>query len=382
MTKRRSIIYVNFAPYDNAGKILDFLVENFYVVIHFSYDHLRLKRGRRSKLTVYENRTPIFKKNLIWLRTHKIFLFPSLPLVALLIIGQSLWHIFRLKNQYKKFDIYLTVNAFTAWSGNIFRKLNLVDKTIFWVWDYFPQNYPDWRLQITRWVYWKFDKPALLFSDKIVFLNRQLKIARENHEKKIIDKEYTIIPIGTNPSNQAVSGKKIIIGHLGMLKKGQGLDLLFDNLKTLLKLFPQARVEIVGSGPEEDHFKTRARRFQDKVRFYGFVEKDDEVDNIVRNWSIGIATYMPEKWSEHYWTDPSKIKAYLSQGVPVITTNVPEFAKEVESYNAGIVVDYYRNAEFIEAISKILKDRKKFSDNAFILAKKYNYKVLYPKIFT
>lgn len=381
MKKRSSIVYVNFAPYDNAGRILDYLIENFSVVIHFSYDHLRLKKGRRSKLTVYKNGTPIFEKNLIWLRTHSILLFPSLPLVALLIIGQSLWYIFRLKSKYKKFDIYLTVNAFTAWSGNLFRKLGLVHKTIFWVWDYFPVNYPDWRLNIARWVYWRFDKPSLLSSDKVVFLNEKLKIARFNHDNKFVDKKYQIIPIGTNPCNKLTKKGKIIIGHMGMLKKGQGLDLLFDNLKTLLKLFPQLRVEIIGSGPEENHFKARAKKFAKIVKFYGYVEKDDDVDRIMKNWSMGIATYAPIKWSEHYWTDPSKIKAYLNQGIPVITTNVPEFAEEVALTKAGIIVDYYKNQEFIGAVKSIIKNREIFSKNALHLAEKYNYRKLYPKIF-
>src|SRR3989344_2171376 len=94
MKKGKSIVYVNFAPYDNAGRILDFLVQNFSVVLHFSYDHLRLKKGRRSKLTLYKDEKIIFTKNLIWLRTHPSLLFPSLPFVAIGIMIQTLWCVF------------------------------------------------------------------------------------------------------------------------------------------------------------------------------------------------------------------------------------------------------------------------------------------------
>lgn len=387
MKKGKSIIYINFAPYDNAGRILDFLVQNFSVVLHFSYDHLRLKKGRRSKLTIYKNGTIIFAKNLIWMRTHPLLLFPSLPFVAAGIMIQTLWYVFIYQIKFGKFDYFFTVNAFTAWIGNLLRQLKSVSKTIYWVWDYFPPTHPDIRLSFARWIYWKFDKPSRLSSNKIIFINKHLESVRKeknvNSQAIKKSKEYPIIPIGTNPKpNNNYSNENIIIGHLGMLKKTQGLDILFDNLTSLRKSFPKIKVEIIGSGPEEDYFRSRARKYEDIVKFYGYVEEDDDVDEIISKWTIGIATYAPIPWSEHYWADPSKIKAYLNQSIPVITTNVPEFSQEIERYKAGIIVNYYKSGEFVDAIKTIINNRDYFSKNAIELAEKYNYKLLYPKIFT
>lgn len=382
MEKRKSIVYANFAPYDNAGRILDYFVDNYYLVLHFSYDHLRLKKGRRSKLTLYRNGKKVFSKNLIWLRTHPFLLFPSLPFVAIAIFLQTLWYVFIYKEKLGKFDYFLTVNAFTAWTGNILRSLGLVNKTIYWVWDYFPPTHPDIQLRLARWAYWKFDKPSRNFSNKVVFLNKHLKSARKEKTELSDAIKSPIIPIGTNPiDNIPELNENIIIGHLGMLKRSQGLDLLFDNLENLQELFPKIKVEIIGSGPEENHFRLRARKFAKIIKFHGYVEKDDDVDKIMRKWSVGIATYMPIPWSEHYWTDPSKIKAYLNQAIPVITTAVPEFAQEIGNRKAGIIVNYYKNQEFVDAIKAIINNRSFFSNNAMDLAKKYNYKVLYPKIF-
>lgn len=376
MKEKQSIVYVNFAPYDNAGRILDYLVQNFSVVLHFSYDHLRLKKGRRSKLTLYKNGKIVFAKNLIWLRTHPLFLFPSLPFVAMAIILQTIWHTFIYRKEFGRFDYFLTVNAFTAWAGNILRLLKLVKKTIYWVWDYFPPNHPDIRLRMARWIYWKFDQSSRLLSNKVIFLNKHLESARKENKKQ------SIIPIGTNPiKNHITVNKEIILGHLGMLKRTQGLDILFDNLSSLQKIFPKIRIEIIGSGPEENYFRSRAKKFANTVKFYGYVEKDDDMDKLIKNWTIGIATYAPLKWSEHYWTDPSKIKAYINQALPVITTNVPEFAQEIESFKAGIVIDYNSNQEFVNAVIKIIKNKKEFTNNALRLAEKYSYKKLYPKLF-
>lgn len=376
MTKKQSIVYVNFAPYDNAGRILDYLIQNFYIVLHFSYDHLRLKKGRRSKLTLYKNGKIIFAKNLIWLRTHPLFLFPSLPFVAVAIILQTIWYTFIYKKMVGQFDYFLTVNAFTACAGNILRLLKLVNKTIYWVWDYFPPNHPDIRLRFARWAYWKFDESSRLYSNKVILLNKHLSSIKKANKKQLI------IPIGTNPIRTSIAtNKEIILGHLGMLKRTQGLDILFDNLTSLRKIFPKLKIEIIGSGPEETYFRSRAKKFANVVKFYGYVEKDDDMDKLMKKWSIGIATYVPLKWSEHYWTDPSKIKAYINQGLPVITTDVPEFAQEIENSKAGIVINYNSNQEFVNAVVKIIKNKKDFTNNALHLAEKYNYKNLYPKLF-
>lgn len=380
MNKKR-IVYVNFAPYDNAGRMLDFLVNNFSLVLHFSYDHLRLKNGRRSTLTVYKEGEQIFKKPLLWMRTPHSLLFFSLPLVAAAIIWQTYWEVRRYTQKYGKFHLYMTVNAYTAWIGNILRSLGYVKKTLFWVWDYFPPHFPDWRLRIARQIYWQFDNPAINASDKVVFLNKNLMKIRRDLNVVSPEKKYSVIPIGTNPTVKIVRTTETIIGHMGMLKWGQGLDLLFDALPELRKKIPNLKVEIIGSGPDEMRYRKRAKKFGSLVIFYGYVQSDDDVDKLIRSWKVGIATYIPDKSSEHYWTDPSKIKAYINQGVPVITTTVPEFAKEIKKYNAGLVVDYYNKQAFVDAIVKLMKQKRHYAEGAIKLAEKYRYKKIYPQLF-
>src|SRR3972149_6825604 len=143
--KYGSIVYVNFSPYDNAGRILDFLTSSFDTVIHFSYDHLRLRNGRKTNiLAICENGRVVRKKKLIPLRTPEFLRFFSLPAVAALIFLQTFFYCFLYQRQHKNLDYYLSVNAFTTIVGIILRKLGLVKESIFWVWDYYPPGYPDW----------------------------------------------------------------------------------------------------------------------------------------------------------------------------------------------------------------------------------------------
>lgn len=383
MKQKLSIVYVNFSPYDNAGRILDFLCSTFDTVIHFSYDHLRLKNGRKTNiLTIYSHGHIIQQKKLFPLRTPDYLRFFSLPGVAALILFQTLWYTYTYKPKHTPINFYFSVNAYTAVIGVLMQSVRLIGESIFWVWDYYPPSYPDWRMMVLRRVYWLFDKPAIRLSSRVIFISQKLITLRQKLGVLKSGTRYQIIPIGTNPYGGKIKlKKKPIIGFLGMLKSSQGLDLLAESLPTILTHHPDIRVEIIGSGPEEHEIRQRFKPWASVVTFYGYVEKEQTVDRIIRRWSMGIATYLPEVYNESYWTDPSKIKAYLSQGVPVITTNVPQFSKKITSDKAGIVISYEKDA-LIHAIDRIIFRQTFFAKNAHTLAQKYMYKTLYHRFFT
>lgn len=168
---------------------------------------------------------------------------------------------------------------------------------------------------------------------------------------------------------------------IGVQKKSQGLDLVFDNAELLKKKFKNIKLEIIGGGPDEKYFKTRAKNSKLQTKFFGYIPSENKIDAILSKWDIGIATYIPEESNVTHYSDPSKIKYYLNFAIPVITTNVFLFSKEISQYKAGVVVDYFNPQELIEAIENILKKYNFYSKNAYRLAEKYNYKILYKQIF-
>lgn len=383
LMKKNTIIYVNFAQYDNTGRILDYLRKNFDVVLQFSYDHLRLKNGRKTNfLRIYKKGKLIEEKKMISIRTPSFLLFASLPIVAFLMFAQTVFYTAKFTKKYGKFSKYFTVNAFTGWIGLQMKKLNLVDKTIFWVWDYFPVTYPDWRIRLARWIYWKFDKPCMIHSDRTLFTN--LKLFKLRQDTGIIknSQKPIIVPVATNVKKIIIKGKKKnIIGFLGMLKKSQGVDMLIESIPHLLANLPKFSIEIIGSGPEERRFKKMARKHHKHIKFHGFIEDQNQIDKISKRWSIGTALYIPEESNESYWGDPSKIKIYISQGIPVITTNVSHFTSEIRKSKAGSVVKYGDYKGFVREVKNILKSHKIYQKRAYLLAKKYHYEKIYPKIF-
>ena len=374
-----AVIYVNFSQYDNTGRILDYLKEHFTYVLHFSYDHLRLKNGRKTNLiTLYQKGHKPQRNTLYSLRTPSYLLFLSLPLVGILMIFQTIKHAILFKKIIGP-SVFFTVNAFPAIIGIILKFLGVTTFVYYWVWDYFPVKGPNWTLQIIRYTYLLFDMIALRYSGKLIFPNvRQRKLRQSLHG---IKGNHTIIPLGSSKPIQYCSNQKCIIGFLGMLKSSQGLDLILSSADQLFKINPRIQLEIIGSGPEEEYFRKEAKKYGDKIKFYGFVEDQNKINHIVRGWFAGIATYKPVKGNESYFGDPSKIKVYLSQGVPIITTHVTEYGALAQKHKFGIAIAY-TDKELLKAVLTLYKKQRMYRKNSLRYSLSLYYKNLYKSLFT
>jgi glycosyltransferase involved in cell wall biosynthesis len=120
-----------------------------------------------------------------------------------------------------------------------------------------------------------------------------------------------------------------VFGYLGALEPRFGVDKAIRALPYILKEIPDARMEIVGSGPQREELEKLAQGLP--VKFYGFLP-DDEAVKVLLGWKAGVAPYgddIPD-------LDSSKVRYYSWCGVPtVISSSVPRSVKLVEEFNAG-----------------------------------------------
>jgi len=194
-------MYVNFSPYENTGKIADYILAHFSTVVMFvfNFHHLGPKQ-EQSRILIYLNGKLIRKQYIFQTIYAPSFALASLSIRSFVILLQIMYHAERLKKKYGPFDIYFSVNAFTAWTGTILKHAGIVRKTIFWVWDYYPPKHKSRMTSFIRWIYWQFDKSATS-SDKIIFLNNRLEKLRKDIgilPKKI---SHTIVGIGTHSTS-------------------------------------------------------------------------------------------------------------------------------------------------------------------------------------
>lgn len=377
-----SVVYVNYSPYENSGKILDYLLENFKYVFLFSIAfHPLGKKQKTNRVVVYKNKKIVNEFSMGYMSIDPKFVLFLIPIRSILNFIQLFYHMVLLRIRYGKIDIFFSVNGFTAWTGLIFKWLGFVKKTVFWVWDYYPINSAKFVVRIMRWLYWIFDKAATK-SDRVVYLNHRLAKVRKDANLIPMDYKYPVVSIGTDIVDSKVQkkGKVIKIGFIGVVKKSQGLDMLFNAAETVNKNFTNISYEIIGTGPDSEYFIKRAKKEKIKTTFYGYVD-EVEFTRILSSCTIGIAPYDPDDNNLSFYGDPGKVKRYLSFGLPAIITNVFELSDDLIKNKAGVVVDYYNPQSLVDAIKEIMSRYSFYSNNAVKFNKKFYYKKIYPTLF-
>ncbi len=379
-----TVLYVNYAPYDDSGKILTYLTGTFRTVYHFSLG-FHVIGGRRSNVLMqYERGRPAGTKTYTTLHLPKGFVFLLLPVTAVTTFLHILLVARHIRNRGKLIDLYFSVNAFTASIGNLLKRAGTVRRTVFWVWDYYPPGHGNPVVSIMRSIYWQFDKLSVQ-SDTVAFVSRKLKDVWRRAGLLQNSAEYPIVPIGSDRLPYRYTqryGKKrpLTLGFIGVLKRSQGLDIIFDNADRLTREFGTVRLEIVGTGPDEEYFRGRARDAGMDVRFRGYLPKDT-YNTVLAQCHIGLATYVPDASNVSLYGDPGKIKRYLSLGIPVITTEIPEISGSIAGKGAGSVIRYDRPEELVNAIRKILSDHRNMSRRAYAFGREFDYRRVYPVLF-
>jgi len=289
----------------------------------------------------------------------------------------TLWQVFK---SGKKFDLYVGSNNLNAFVGILLKKMGRVKKVIFYTPDSPPNRFRN-RL-LNNFYHW-LDSFCVKHSD-LVWNNSNRMIAER--EKRGLSKKYRNkqieVPMGTDLVEQTAFSEidRYSIGFVGHLKEGQGLELIIDALPEITKQIPKVKLLIIGSGPIEEKLKLQVKNLKLKnVEFLGFIGDINKVYRILSKCAIGIALY--KKYSHAQYTDPGKVKNYLSVGLPIVITDVPEIAYEIDKEKCGIMIKYDRQ-EVVKAIVKLLKNEdllKSYRKNVGKLACKYSYDRIFAK---
>ena len=127
----------------------------------------------------------------------------------------------------------------------------------------------------------------------------------------------------------------VFIGHL---VPRQGVATLLE----AIALLPDVNLTIAGRGPEEDRLRTLTAELgiADRVRFVGFISDHREVERLAASAAVAAAPYATDMESFTKYADPSKLRTYTGAGLPIVTTEVPPNAHELEREAGASVVTY------------------------------------------
>jgi glycosyltransferase involved in cell wall biosynthesis len=281
----------------------------------------------------------------------------------------------------EKFDYYIGANNLNASIGIILKKIGKVKKTIFYVIDYAPIRFEN---RILNYIYHKIDKFAVLNSDYVWNLSPRMEEARR--KLSIVTQNQTVVPMGVHYERirryniDEINKNQIV--YMGHLLEKQGVQLVIEAISILKKEIAGIKFLVIGTGPYEKTLKEKVKKMnlQDTVVFKGFMQDHEEIEDLIAKSALAVALYNKDldKWT--YYSDPGKLKVYLGAGVPVITTEVPWNAKEIEKNKCGLIVRYDVE-ELVKAIKFLLDEINLviYRNNAKEYARQFDWDLIFSK---
>ncbi len=157
-------------------------------------------------------------------------------------------------------------------------------------------------------------------------------------------------PLGICP--EAARAHELVF--IGSLKPWHGCDQLIDAMPGVLAQVPDARLTLIGDGPERPRLEDQVRRLGlgAAVRMVGAVQHEQIPDWIGRA-AIGVAPYPP---LENFYFSPLKVGEYLASGLATITTVLGDLTGVVRPGESCLLVQPGRVDQLVGAIVRLCRD--------------------------
>ncbi len=183
-------------------------------------------------------------------------------------------------------------------------------------------------------------------------------------------------PVNTERSdylreNYSIPPDKFIVLYTGILREGQGLMILPE----VFSKTDKAVMVLVGDGPLRMELETKSRELNTEERMIYAGQVDyDELEKYYNSADAGILLMEPIAENNRYAL-PNKFFGYLSAGLPVIVSDIPELKRFVDEHSLGLAIPP-RIQDAVYAVEKMSSDENlynRFHRNAIDFSKKYTW---------
>lgn len=254
-------------------------------------------------------------------------------------------------------DAILAFNNLLCAQGLVARRAGRAGRVVYWAVDFVPDRFGPGAL--TR-AYDALDAYCCRAADgRLEVSEAALDGRNERHRLDARAAPAGVCPIGTwlarvpqVPENGHRAKTLVFIGHL---VERMGAATAINAVRIMRERGVNVRLEIAGRGPLEDDLRASARDLGDSVVFHGFISDHRALENVLAGASIALAPYATTVESFTRFADPSKLKSYLGAALPILLTDVPPNASELERCAGAQVVADTPEA-FADAATALLDD--------------------------
>lgn len=241
-------------------------------------------------------------------------------------------------------DIFFGVNPLNAFSGIVLRRFAKVNKVIYYTIDFTPKRF---NFAPLNYLYHLADKYCVTHADEVWNVSNQIQVGREHRDGALSRSQSNVytVPIGVWCDRIKKIPFELVNKHqaffLGHLLEKQGVQLLLNATPKILEKHPNFRFVIIGGGDYELSLKKLAKSLciEHAVEFKGWVYDRTILDDVMCTSAFGVATYISKIAEFTAFADPTKLKDYLSAGLPLLMTDVPHNSSELVENNCAIITN-------------------------------------------
>lgn len=284
----------------------------------------------------------------------------------------------------KKYDLFVGSNNLNAFVGLLAQRSGLVKRVIYFSPDYVRNRFDNGFLNR---VYRRLDRYCIehcevTWNSSAYADPDPMMLAREmdGFPPELRQKQIQV-PDGTDlreilPYSEIYRRR---IGFVGHLRAGMGGCELIDAFREIALRVQDAELLLIGSGPEEPIMRQLAENIPN-IEMTGYMGDIAEVYDRLSKCAIAVAPY--EEGSISQFTDPGKVKVYLSVGLPIVINRVPLIADEIGREKCGVAVEAGDRAAFVDAVVQLLTDDtlyQEYRENTLRLRDRYTWDNIFDK---
>lgn len=245
---------------------------------------------------------------------------------------------------------------------------------LFWDGDYFPP------VKLSLVLYEKLKKH---YNSKVKYALYQTDLINEKMNGRVLNTNYRkTLTWGVIPRNvkRKFDGKKFTILFVGVVRESQGLEFLFEFLKT----HKEYSLKVLGFCTDKLYQKyqtiIKKNKIDRQVYFPNRFFSDEELEKESINCQIGIALYDMDWKNATYYTDPGKVKTYASLGLPIIMSDVSAVVPFIKRFECGKVIKK-EYGELENALLDINKNYEKYLAGVAKFNRYFYYETYYKRRF-
>ena len=282
-------------------------------------------------------------------------------------------------------DVLVAGDNLLTLAAVLTRRLTGVGRVVYYMIDYTPVRYAN---RLLNALYYRVDRWAAYGADAVWPLTPQIiegrfKVGRLDPRRV----RWYAVPYGSHPRAAPAAavraGRRVV--YMGDVLRSKGAELFVPMARELRRRIPDVRFTVIGGGKDLQFLRdeVKASGLAAAFELCGFVERMEDVLGKLAGADVAIAPYDPfDANSFTFFSDPGKIKVYLGCGLPVVLTDVPPIARELEKEGAGKIARYDA-ADFAAAVAAVLEGDGglRMRENARRLGERYAWPGVFEEAF-